>query len=307
MTSMQMTEMTAVAQSASPALLLGADTETTGFVEKKDRIVEIALLDFCPQTGIVRPEGGLHLYLNPERDIPEETMKIHGLTPEFLASQPTFKEKRDEIAAMLEGRTFVAHNAPFDTRMIEGDFALTRARGTPEITFKSLGCTVVDTLTNARQYVRTASRRFTLDALLEHFGVEPVGREQFHGAAVDVSLMAAVYPHIEACRVGFRKKVDALLTESLDADLPADDLKEVARRYVEIESVRKFLDKERDRLLDFFISVNGKKDWKDGRFEANLTESKQVKWEKVIEAHLVGVDLSPFTKEVQRFTLKASY
>lgn len=312
MTNMTNTEIAAVEAAVREneqdvSLLLGGDTETTGFEPKKDRVIEIALLDFDPLTGIVAPDNRFHMYFNPEREVPLETVEIHGLSNEFLAGQELFKDKRDEVAAKLEGRTFVAHNASFDVRMIEGEFAVTKPRGAPVITFAALGCKVICTQQLARQYVRTASRRYTLDALLEHFNVPAVGREKYHGAAVDVALMCAVYPRIEAARLEFRKRVDSLLTVSLDANMSADDLKDIAYRYHELETIRKFLEKEKDRLENFFIDVHGKREWADGRFEAKVSTSKSVDWEKVTAAHLKDVDLAPFTKTVERFSLKARY
>lgn len=309
MTSFNQSEIEAaasVSDSHTSVSLLGGDTETTGFEAKKDRVIELALLDFSPVTGAVSPQGALHMYFNPERDVPEATSNIHGLTGEFLAGQPLFKEKRDEVAARLEGRTFVAHNAQFDVRMLEGEFALTRARGAPVITLQSLGCRVVDTLAMARQYVRTESRTFTLDALLSHFGIPAVGREKFHGAAVDVALMASVYPYIAATRNTYRKNIDVLLTESLDAPLPAGDLDEIVRRYMELESIRKFLEKEKERLEEFFVSVQGKGDWSGAQYCAKLSTSTQVDWAKVRERHLKDLDLTEFSKPISRFTLKAN-
>ncbi|HLO96660.1 MAG TPA: exonuclease domain-containing protein, partial [Burkholderiaceae bacterium] len=88
------------------------DTETTGLrAEAGDRIIEIGCVEMVNRqlTG-----NNLHLYLNPERDIDEEAVRIHGLTVEFLADKPRFAEVADQIVDFLSGAELVIHNAAFD-------------------------------------------------------------------------------------------------------------------------------------------------------------------------------------------------
>lgn len=92
------------------------DTETTGF-GKSDRIVEI---------GIVLVEGNeiiqeWETLVNPERDI--SNSHIHGITSNLVSLAPLFSEIINEISFFLDGRIFVAHNIPFDSRMIEKEFS----------------------------------------------------------------------------------------------------------------------------------------------------------------------------------------
>jgi DNA polymerase-3 subunit epsilon len=92
------------------------DTETTGF-GKSDRILEIGII-LVDGNEIIQEWETL---INPERDI--SNSEIHGITSNSVSLAPTFAEIADEIASFLNGRILVAHNLPFDTRMLEVEFA----------------------------------------------------------------------------------------------------------------------------------------------------------------------------------------
>ena len=88
------------------------DTETTGLkFSENHRIIEIAALeivDFLP-TG-----KKFHKYINPQRDVPESSVNIHGITEKFLEDKPLFKEIADELLEFVGSDNIIAHNAPFD-------------------------------------------------------------------------------------------------------------------------------------------------------------------------------------------------
>src|SRR5690606_11614451 len=136
------------------------DTETTGLSpETGDRIVEIGgveLLNHIP-TG-----RHIHLYLNPERDMPEEAFRVHGLSSEFLADKPKFAEKVDEFLEFIEDATLVIHNAPFDMGFL--NYELERLGRPP------LRNEVIDTVMVARE--RHPGARVSLDALCKHYGID---------------------------------------------------------------------------------------------------------------------------------------
>jgi DNA polymerase-3 subunit epsilon len=92
------------------------DTETTGF-GKTDRIIEIGII-LVDGNEIIQEWETL---INPERDI--SNSEIHGITSNSVSLAPTFEEIADEIASFLNGRILVAHNLPFDKRMLEMEFA----------------------------------------------------------------------------------------------------------------------------------------------------------------------------------------
>ena len=156
------------------------DTETTGVEALKgDRIVEIGCVELFNHVPTGRH---LHIYLNPERDMPEEAFRVHGLSSEFLADKPRFAEKADEFLEFVDGATLVIHNAPFDMGFL--NYELQRI-GRP-----ALGNEVIDTVMVARE--RHPGARVSLDALCKHYGIDN-SRRVLHGALLDSEILADVY------------------------------------------------------------------------------------------------------------------
>ncbi|GGF32636.1 DNA polymerase III subunit epsilon [Aliidongia dinghuensis] len=156
------------------------DTETTGFDPAEGhRMVEIA----CVELVNLMPTGReLHLYFDPERDMPAEAEAVHGLTIEFLTGKPKFRELAHEFEAFMQDSRLVAHNAEFDVRFINAE--LVRA-GRPKLT-----CEVQDTLRLAR--TKFPGSPASLDALCRRFGIDLSERSK-HGALIDTRLLAKVY------------------------------------------------------------------------------------------------------------------
>jgi DNA polymerase-3 subunit epsilon len=156
------------------------DTETTG-LDPNDghRIVEIACVELMHHVPTGRK---FHCYLNPGRDMPEDALAVHGLTAEFLASQPAFEAIVDEFATFIADDRLVIHNAEFDLAFINAELA---RLGRP-----ALACAFVDTLAVARR--RFPGAPASLDALCRRFAIDLTAREK-HGADIDCGLLAAVY------------------------------------------------------------------------------------------------------------------
>src|ERR1700757_1320661 len=95
------------------------DTETTGLDPiQGDRLVEIGCIELINRF----PTGKtFHCYFNPERDMPEAALNVHGLTSEFLKDKPLFAEKVDELVAFLGDAQLVAHNAMFDLSFLNAE------------------------------------------------------------------------------------------------------------------------------------------------------------------------------------------
>ena len=88
------------------------DTETTGLdAFDGDRIVEIGCVELVNSIATGRT---WHCYLNPERDVPEQAFKVHGLSTDFLSDKPLFEERADAFLEFVEGSMLVIHNASFD-------------------------------------------------------------------------------------------------------------------------------------------------------------------------------------------------
>jgi len=156
------------------------DTETTGLDPAEGhRIVEIACIELMHHV----PSGRkFHRYVNPERSMPEDALAVHGITAEFLASQPRFGAVVDELLAFIGSDRLVIHNADFDLAFLNAE--LDRLERAP------IDCAFIDTLGLAR--VRFPGAPANLDALCRRFGIDLSNRVQ-HGAEIDCGLLAAVY------------------------------------------------------------------------------------------------------------------
>ncbi|MEH3122761.1 MAG: DNA polymerase III subunit epsilon [Sphingomonas phyllosphaerae] len=157
------------------------DTETTGLsFAGGDRMVEIGCVELVNRVETGRT---FHAYFHPERDMPAEAERVHGLSATFLAKHPVFAAG---VAALLEfigDAPLVAHNAGFDFSFLNGELercgqiAVCRSR-------------MVDTLAIAR--TRHPGAKHTLDALCSRYGIDRSHRV-LHGALLDAQLLAQVY------------------------------------------------------------------------------------------------------------------
>ncbi|MCB9730661.1 MAG: 3'-5' exonuclease [Deltaproteobacteria bacterium] len=93
------------------------DVETTGLDPENDRVIEIAVVHMC---GAVVTDRYVSL-VNPQRELPPEVVNITRITPEDLATAPTFDQVAHEVARRLEGRAFVAYNLPFDRGFVQAE------------------------------------------------------------------------------------------------------------------------------------------------------------------------------------------
>ncbi len=157
------------------------DTETTGMdPEEGHRLVEIGCVELVNHI----PTGNnLHLYFNPMRDVPEEVVKVHGLTNEFLADKPLFSEKVDEFLEFIKEDALVIHNAAFDMKFLNAEL---KSAGMKPLTKNQ----VIDTLPMARE--KFPGQAANLDALCRRFKIDNSNRT-LHGALLDSELLAEVY------------------------------------------------------------------------------------------------------------------
>lgn len=161
------------------------DVETTGFSPKSgDKIIEIGAVEVINRI----PTGNnYHVYVNPNRDIPEGSIKVHGLTLEAVlrASEgKLFSQYADDFLNYIGNSTLVIHNAPFDVGFL--DHELSNA-GKRIITGNN---PVFDTLKQANHMFPRS--RNNLDALAKRFNVTGHNRE-LHGALVDSQILAEIY------------------------------------------------------------------------------------------------------------------
>ncbi len=157
------------------------DTETTGLDPSTgDRIVEIA----CVEIVNTVPTGEtFHVFIDPQRDMPEEAFRVHGLSSAFLTGKPLFDEVADAFLAFIGESPLVIHNAEFDIRFLNAE--LQRCKRAPLLMNR-----VIDTLGLARR--KHPGSPNSLDALCARYRIDNSRRTK-HGALLDSELLAEVY------------------------------------------------------------------------------------------------------------------
>ena len=159
------------------------DTETTGIDPAQGhRIIEIGCVELEERQLTGRH---YHVYINPQREVEAEAIAVHGITNEFLADKPVFKDVVDEFFSFIKGVELVIHNAAFDVGFINHEFALNKNEWRVE-----QYCRIVDTLAVAR--AKHPGQKNNLDALCKRYGVDNSNRE-LHGALLDAEILADVY------------------------------------------------------------------------------------------------------------------
>lgn len=157
------------------------DTETTGLDPKNGhKIVEIGCIELINHLPTDRH---FHIYLNPEREMEEAAMRIHGITNEFVLDKPLFKDVVKDFLEFIEDSPLVIHNAPFDMKFINAELGWAGHKRLPMQR-------AIDTLIMARQKFPGAPA--SLDALCKRFDIDKSSRVK-HGALIDSDLLAKVY------------------------------------------------------------------------------------------------------------------
>jgi len=159
------------------------DTETTGLEPARGhRIIEIGCVEMKDRrlTG-----NNFHVYLQPDREIDQGAIEVHGITNEFLADKPRFEDVAGALTDYLRGAEVIIHNAPFDVGFIDAELARL-----PDASPMESFCTVTDTLVMARQM--RPGQRNSLDALCSRYDIDNSHRTK-HGALLDAEILADVY------------------------------------------------------------------------------------------------------------------
>ncbi len=160
------------------------DTETTGLEpELNHRVIEIGCVELLNRRRTGRT---FHRYLNPERDIEDGALAVHGIARTDLDDQPRFADIADELLTFLAGAELVIHNAAFDVAFLDAELA--RLPGEPRQ--MTSVCQVLDTLALAREL--HPGQRNSLDALCKRYEIDNSARE-LHGALLDARILADVY------------------------------------------------------------------------------------------------------------------
>lgn len=178
------------------------DTETTGLDPKTgDRLVEIGCVEMINR---VQTGATFHRYFNPQRDMPAEAERVHGLSEAFLADKPLFKAEAQAFLDFIGDAPMVAHNAGFDFGFINNELEMV---GLPIVSPSRM----VDTVRIAR--AKHPGAKNSLDALCTRYGIDRSHRTK-HGALLDAELLAQVYVELMGGRqIGLELAADAIAIE----------------------------------------------------------------------------------------------
>ncbi|QZH76181.1 MAG: DNA polymerase III subunit epsilon [Erythrobacter sp.] len=181
------------------------DTETTGLDPATgDRMVEIGCIEMVNR---VATGATFHAYFNPERDMPVEAERVHGLSATFLADKPCFRERAAELLDFIGDSPLVAHNAQFDFGFLNAELT---ACGLEVVDLERM----IDTLAIARR--RHPGAKHSLDALCSRYGVDRSHRV-LHGALLDAELLAQVYVELTGGRqIGLQLAVDNTVEKAVE-------------------------------------------------------------------------------------------
>lgn len=215
------------------------DTETTGLSPRTgDRLVEIGCVELINHI----PTGKhFHAYCNPQRDMPDEAFRVHGLGNEFLADKPLFKDVADDFLDFIADSVLVIHNAPFDMGFLQAELEWAAKKG--------LVNDVIDTVMLARQ--KHPGARVNLDALCRHYGIDS-SRRTLHGALLDSEILAEVYLEL----LGGRQVGLSLAAQSRQRDEDGTIIKKRAAKQRPAPLPSRISADQFERHKDFVLQMN---------------------------------------------------
>jgi len=160
------------------------DTETTGLEPTEGhRIIEIGCVELVDRR---LTRNNFHQYLQPDREIDQGAVQVHGITDEFLHDKPSFADIAEDLIGYIRGAELIIHNAPFDVGFLNHELGLWREDAEP---IDKL-CRITDTLVMARSL--HPGQRNSLDALCKRYEVDNSQRD-LHGALLDAEILADLY------------------------------------------------------------------------------------------------------------------
>jgi len=227
------------------------DTETTGLEPTQGhRIIEIGCVELVNRK---KTEKSFHQYLNPQREVEDGAYDVHGLSQEFLADKPVFRDIIQDFIDFVRDSELIIHNAPFDVAFINNELALI---GTKWGQLEDY-CQILDTLKIARE--KHPGQKNSLDALCSRYSVDNSQRDM-HGALLDAQILLDVYLAMTGGQT----------TLSLDDEvITATNGTKSTRRFDQARPQLKLIQPDQDelaahqRMLDFIDEEsNGKCIWK---------------------------------------------
>ena len=212
------------------------DTETTGLRPSEGhRVIEIAaieIIDYLP-TGKTYQQ-----YINPQRDVPETSFKVHGLSYEFLKDKPLFENIVKELLEFVGEDPIIAHNVDFDIGFLNYEL---NACG-----IESLKNEKIDTVSIARE--KFPGQSVSLDALCKRFAIDNTQREK-HSATIDAELLARVYIELMDAR---ELSLDLNTMSVAEKSISSFDIEKIKNR-----NLTSRLSDQEKKLHDEFIQTLG--------------------------------------------------
>ncbi len=167
------------------------DTESTGlFLSDGHRLVEVALVEMVNK----KPTGReFHVTINPDRDIPLEVVKIHGISNEKVKDKPKFSEIAKELREFIGDDQVIitcrtTNGYTLDIALLNFEMQKAGQKEIPETQW-----------TNVRRWSEAmfGDKQATLDKVLDRYSVSRKERDDNgHGALLDARLLAEIYPRL---------------------------------------------------------------------------------------------------------------
>ena len=162
---------------------VAVDVETTGLDPARgDRVISVGCVELVKRQFTGRT---FHRLVNPQRSIPAESTRIHGITDAEVEGQPLFAELAAEFLDFVRDAHLLGHNLAFDQGFLDEE--LRRAKKAEKLADI---CGLTCTLKMAR--ARYPTQRNNLDALCRRLGVASADRG-YHDALEDARLTAAAW------------------------------------------------------------------------------------------------------------------
>ena len=198
------------------------DTETTGLeVAQGHRILEIGCVEIIGRKVTRRH---FHHYVNPEREIDDGALEVHGITQRFLKDKPVFADIWESFFDFVKGSELIIHNAAFDIEFIDNEMQML----SPDLGSITDYCSVVDSLELARN--KHPGQKNNLDALCRRYSVDNTQRD-LHGALLDAEILADVYLLLTGGQV-------ALSLGDEVENLVAGELKKINKKRAPLKVIR---------------------------------------------------------------------
>ena len=249
--------------------VLAFDLETTGISTNNDRIVQVALIGADAEGSPIHHD----IIVNPQRPIPREASRVHGIYDQDVRGKPLFKECANELAELMDGAVIVGHNArKFDMPLLQNEFY--RCGISPP---KPL--VILDTLEAVRRL--KIPRPHNLGAQCARHGID---LSNAHDAAADAAAcLLLLWKVMRDHPSSFRRSLQEIEEWLISGDVRKDE-SELGRALTDLESLDKngririddgayivafgrhrgkdlqSVEREDPRYVDWLISANGIED-----------------------------------------------